>query len=471
MKKTALFLICVLAFSIIASCAAQSEPDASLPEYNFGDNLGIDLDGYEFVFKVMNDFEIFFLPEYSASAYGDKILARYEETGKKFNAKIKVSESDPNQQLMPAAMAGLKYADLLDTNARYIYTNRDYVVGLNDLEDFDITNYEKWGPEAYLNTAKFGYTNYGFIAYAWGMPYPQYIGNLYFRQDVLNRLALENPQEYYENGTWTWDTFHDFCTRATTVDNTNPDNSVYGFVISDEMKFPRAWIISNGAAPVVYDERQGKYVYGLTDDRAVVALTYIKTMLDEGIGYHTVSDEWEKSAVMFKEGKTVFYDAFNKHTFVNAENHLANPNDFPNGHSWLPYPCGPSGTYGASTAQFWFTARFLTLVDNFDDVSLQSTVYIVNDLFEPLEGETTTSWRDNIKTNFFFDDLSFKYYIDLFEGGNPDYSAAAYDALWTNMPNVYRDIFSGKRGIAEAIDFYSDKIQADLDNNLNSLSD
>jgi ABC-type glycerol-3-phosphate transport system substrate-binding protein len=465
MKKFVCLLLS-LSFTLFFVAACGNE-EAAAPEDEVKEEAQAkDMFGYEFIFKAFVDYETFFFPEAVQTEYGDKILARYDETSKHFNCNVNVSviEGDTKTALVAAAAIGEKYADLLDTQAKVIYDSIDYFMPLSQMPGMDIAD-TKWGPASYLDTAKFNGENYGFMAYDWGIPYPQYIGNLFYMPSVMEEFSLASPQELYEQKSWTWDKFKEYCTKMT-VKGATPEEDRYGFVISDEMKFPRAFIISNGGNAIEFVEEQNKYVYGLNDPKAQQALQYIKDMLDQGIGYYTTGDGWEKAAKMFKEKRTGFYEAFNKMCFINAPLHLAN--DLGEPYAWVPYPVGPSGTFGKSTAQFWFTARFLGLPNNnLDDEELENNSLILNYMFEPLEGETKDSWKDRVKRQYFFDDQSFEYYIDLFEGGTTDFSAVAYQSVWTDIPNVYRSIISGKKAVGEATLGIADKVNAEVDKLIN----
>ena len=110
-----------------------------------------DMYGYEFIFKAMADYETFFFPEPVSSAYGDKILARYNEAAEKFKCivNVAVEAGTLRNELISAAASAEKYADLTDTFARTIYENIDYFMPLNDFTGFDIKD-TKWGPQSYL---------------------------------------------------------------------------------------------------------------------------------------------------------------------------------------------------------------------------------------------------------------------------------------------------------------------------------
>ena len=463
MKKFACFLFACL-FLLTMSCSGKDVVAEQTDVET--ETVAKDMYGYEFIFKAMTDYETFFFPAPVSSAYGDKILSRYAQTAEKFDCIVNVEAAVPTIQslLVGAAASGEKYADLVDTDAYTIYQDIDYFMPLNDFAGFDLED-PKWGPKGYLETAKFNGANYGFIAYNWGVPYPQYIGNLFFMPSVMAEFELPNPQELYEQKSWTWDKFKEYSTKMT-VTGATPEENRYGFVISNEMKFPRAFILSNGGNAITFDETQNKYIYGLNDPKAQQALQYIKDMLDQGIGYFTKGDDWQKSALMFKEKKTGFFEAFNKNCFVTGELFLSDGLD--EDYAWVPYPNGPIGTYGTSTAQFWCTARFLGVVNNsLDEDELENNSILINYIFSPLEGETAESWKDMVKRRFFFDDLSFKYYIELFEGGTTDFSAVAYNSVWIDIPNVYRQIFNGTKSVGESVQGITDKVNAELDKLIN----
>lgn len=473
MKKTLAFLLAGLMLFAMVSCSGDKKPSPSGdPTDLLGPNKDdeeINLYEYDFKFMALTDYETFFFPTPGASAYGDKILDRYKQTSQKFNCNVDVaavaSTDDIINGITRSVAVGDTYADLVDVTARVLHDNMTSFENLDDIDGIDMTS-KKWGPAQYLETSTFKGNHYGFIAYYWGMPYPQYIGNLFFMKAVVcDEFGLVNPQELYENKNWYWDNFHQYAADLTVVDNADKNNTRYGFVVSGEMKMPRAFIISNGVQLIDYNETTGKYESHIEDPRVAEAISYLKGMVDEGIGFYT-SDAWEVAARMFKEKRTAFYEAYNKHAFVTAELHLAS--DLGEEYSWLPYPCGPKGTYGESTAQFWYSCRFLGMPLASDEGNKECAVIIINDLFEPLEDETETSWWDVVKSNYFFDDLSYKYYIDLFEGGHTDYSASAYDAVFTHHVAIYNTVLSGKSSVAEAITKYAEKVQDNIDENLNA---
>lgn len=166
MKKK---LICLLLSVMLFLTMSCSKEEVTTPEKVAEETPTKDMNGYEFIFKAYVDYETFFFPKPIESDYGDKILARYANASENFNCNVNVSEieGDTKTQIVTAAASGAKFADLLDTQAKIIYDNLDYFMPLNQITGFDIQDI-KWGPQSYLETAKFNGENYGFMAYDWG---------------------------------------------------------------------------------------------------------------------------------------------------------------------------------------------------------------------------------------------------------------------------------------------------------------
>ncbi|MDF2686861.1 MAG: hypothetical protein K0S55_2044 [Clostridia bacterium] len=107
----------------------------------------------------------------------------------------------------------------------------------------------------------------------------------------------------------------------------------------------------------------------------------------------------------------------------------------------------------------------------YDTESEENNLDIINYMFEPLEDETKDTWKDDMRNRYFFDDLSFRYYIEMFEGARTDYSSVVYKSVWNNIVPVYQDVLSGKKTSTEAVAAIKDLVVTEINQKLNHIGE
>jgi hypothetical protein len=145
-------------------------------------------------------------------------------------------------------------------------------IPLEEIGSVDFTD-EKWGPESYRKFGIFGGKQYGFYPYDWEF-IPQVTGCLMFNNELIKKYNINpTPYELQGQGSWNWDTFKELLIQCTFEDN---GNKLMGMNIVFMQHYYKMALMSNGANLVKYED--GKYVFGLDDERAYEAFDYIKEL-------------------------------------------------------------------------------------------------------------------------------------------------------------------------------------------------
>lgn len=96
---------------------------------------------------------------------------------------------------------------------------------------------------------------------------------LYYQPSMIEELGLTSPQEYYDQGNWTWDTFRE-------LNQAFVDSGREGYIFGGDTGTTYSWIATNKGT--IWTDT----TYGF-DDAAVEALHYIEEELNAGRWYYS----------------------------------------------------------------------------------------------------------------------------------------------------------------------------------------
>ncbi|MBR2568221.1 MAG: extracellular solute-binding protein [Paenibacillus sp.] len=206
--------------------------------------------------------------ELTMSAWGNpaelKVYQRaidaYEEKNKNVSVKLIPIPSDGYEQKLLTELSGGAGADVFyvgdTTMAKLVKSNS--VLPLADFlkTDASYTKAEEYA-EGLWGAAKQGEELYGITVDC--NPYV-----MYYNIKLFKEAGLKTPQQYFDEGTWNWDTFKE-------VTATFKSMNKYGFV-QEKGSLPMLnWVWSNGGN--MYD-KEGSYVYD-KDPKAQEAIAYM----------------------------------------------------------------------------------------------------------------------------------------------------------------------------------------------------
>ncbi len=116
---------------------------------------------------------------------------------------------------------------------------------------------------------------------------------MYYSPAMLKELGLDDPQELFENGEWTWDKFDEICESL-------KDAGKYGLIQSGDNIRLYNWVFSNGGS--IWDGDTYKF-----DDKAKEALTYVCDRIKDGrFVYGGTLPDGQGEDAMFMSGQVGF---------------------------------------------------------------------------------------------------------------------------------------------------------------------
>jgi len=360
----------------------------------------IDLGGYEFIFASHWIGEFF--PEEGASEDGDKLLERYREIEEKYNCKITPISMGP-EELVPnviaAAMAGDKYADIIDANLGWFQALRSggYLADLNTVPGIDL-NDPRWNPAAFPMTTYDGKV--------FGMQFKEIQPRavLFFNKSLMEREGQPDIYELFRNKEWTWDKFREIMRNITKDTDGDNINDIWGITtIGDGLEKQAIW--SNGARVVKNDG--GKYVFGLNDPAAHEALQFVYEIInvDKFYKFQAEGTDWTQPAYDFMEGNVGFFAM--EFWFAPVWGAPEMQDDY----GIVPFPMGPQATdYVSQHAD----QRFFCMTSTNSD--LDKAAIIWNAICEPFEGTSPDDWKEVYRNDYLCDDESLETILYLFDG-------------------------------------------------------
>ena len=154
-----------------------------------------------------------------------------------------------------------------------------------------------------------------------------------FNMDAINEAGLENPQDLYDRGEWTWDKFLEYC-KVLTKD-TDGDGAVdrYGYTGWWTNLFSYL-LLSNGA------QAAGEAKEGFSSEETREVLELINTLYAEGYARPWDDKNWDINNFSAADQEAVFWLGVH---WVEQGNfvHDDGTTDFTIG--MVPFPIGPHG--------------------------------------------------------------------------------------------------------------------------------
>jgi hypothetical protein len=159
----------------------------------------------------------------------------------------------------------------------------------------------------------------------------------------------------------------------------------------------------------------------------------------------------------FYQGQSAFLVEYSVHGATDKQSLSYNMDEF----SWIPFPVGPSGSYGDwASAVSWIDRYFVLPVGGDSDILRQ----LLPVLFEPFEGMKENDWRSIFAKNTFFNTESEKWFFEMYDKAENDF----YFALPTFYNgSVVNQIMKGSKTPQEGMSTILEKSQKDVDDQLN----
>jgi ABC-type glycerol-3-phosphate transport system substrate-binding protein len=314
-----------------------------------------------------------------------------------------------------------------------------------------------------LDTVTYGDDIVGVNSGYWGIPIPSFDGVLYINNKILSEAQQPHPHELDEQGLWNWKNFQAIAEAVT--QQISEDRSIIAMQLSDAANI--AAIYSNGGR-FSYIDSDGKYKVMFNDNKVYEAIEWMKELADKKIVQTT-------TAKNFTNDKNIAFcvmPVWWGYRFNDVENWPINAFE-PGGFSWAQFPVGPNGdSHDAKAGGAVLQGRFITLTaEGVHDSKILGQ--IIDDIFEPLDGENTESWKNDFKHSYFFNesefiknktDYSFDKYEGMLENANRDGIMLMEDMRGT-ITNAISAAVKGLKTPTEALEALVNQAQATLDKN------
>ncbi|SFS03729.1 ABC transporter substrate-binding protein [Anaeromicropila populeti] len=275
-----------------------------------------------------------------------------------------------------------------------------------------------------------------------------------YNKTMIQDLGLEDPQELYNNGEWTWDKFAELATAATkdTDGDSNVDTYGYGGVFTDLVN---GLVMNNGG------EIAATGTEGLSSKETTEVFDFINKLYNEDkVARPWNTDDWNDNLLSWSTGKTLFWTAQAWSLKQEADAAVSEGAPLAFEYSVVPYPTGPSGDASkiySPVSGNWYIIPI--------GVSEPEKVYQVFEEFMNWH-QGDTEYRDDPSwfESCFLTDEDIALALKCGETPKLD--------LWTSLGGSFdlgSDIFNPicvtkEKTVAQAVESSKQKLQDDLDN-------
>lgn len=425
-----------------------------------------DFDGKTVNYLCEADCEPYINPELGSGTMWDDIIRTHmEKVAVDMNVTFNFeAETGSNivQKLQAMSISGTNEADIVFGSGDKLISL--YPTGIfadiNELEEIDLTDTEKFGPDSIREFAKYQgkvYSLYQTGAINWpGSPFNVFNAVL-VNDDIVEDFGLDHPVEMYEQGTWTFSNFKTFIQNAT---DTDPTNYIYGLDATwfGHVILPQSALYANGCPPVA-ENAQGKYEFGYTSTAAAHALEWANDIYSMKENVVNSADGYSSSSY-FATGNATLFLGHSFYLTTEGSDIQKNIERI----SFVTFPYGEDIEYGSVCTGFYDTPLATSIVRNGDE---QETAYILNHILDPMVGNENGEYLSYLETYFFPDDSSsFEIYTDAGKNASYEYTAQL-GAVYGDITEALTGITKGERSVTEAITSITNRVNAEIDKQFN----
>ena len=446
MKKIFSILVLVVAL-FITSCGATAP---ELLEFIVDEGSGVDYGGIGIIISSekngMNEKETAWLNilNYDTNTgYGDAILSRVADIEKNLGVKISYdTEEDGAAAMKLKLMAGAYIADMVNYTSfggMENFAAAGMLHPMTGFEHIDLSETWKYGDANVLEGAMVNSVPYAVQPISWPKWEATGITSIIYNMDILEEISATDPHEFWENLNWYWDTFEETYLKG--VSMTGEDEWVmsaseklyyYAFAYANDIQY-----VSAGS--------DGSYVVNTKPQALIEALEEASQWYKDygNDKLKLFSDYWTHED--FDEELALF-------TISNPT--LPGTSDVRCG--LMPFPCGPSNTYGRWCQAFDRIAGFGIPVSSIEpDVA----AHVLSELFEPLD-EYLGPLEDYYKEMIFNTEVDAEIYMELVRDARYDYTFHGGSDLMRAVNNSFSGAIKAGRGAVETADMYSSGVAA-----------
>jgi hypothetical protein len=265
---------------------------------------------------------------------------------------------------------------------------------------------------------------------------------LAFNMDLIKKMNLENPQDLYDRGEWTWDKWREYLLALTRDTDGDGRIDIYGYSGYWTNLFANL-LLSNGAG-VAQGLRET-----LSDSKTLEVLNFINDL------YHKDKtarpwdrSNWEINNRLYAEGLSGFW--IGADWIFDAQGY-----NLPFEIGVVPWPCGPHGSFSENrhslpSGNWYFIPR---------GVENPRLIYdVIFDWTNWYSGDLTLGADDEWSRTMYMTGRNYRYAVMMA-------SRPGFD-LWENLGIGFSllPMLAGEQSPSELVDLYSRRFQDALDN-------
>ncbi len=382
--------------------------------------------------------------------FGDAMLDRMATIERDLNVSLSF-ETRARDQLRMLLMANTLDADIINYTEygdMQNFASAGYLLPITDFADIiDLSQTEKYGGANVLEGAMINSVPYAVQPVSWPGWEAAECYVMAYNRDMFSENSLVDPQEFYENKTWTWDTFENEYLAKINIETslgkvpvlgTGPVPLFYGLSYSNDVQY----VQRNAAGDYVVNATPKELVEALEEGRSWV--TTYGSNIDLSAGFWDFNEYMEERALMtLTAPEQLIYGG------------LAYGVDFLSG--LMPFPCGPSMEYGIWGQAIQRIRGFgITRTSEEPEVA----AHVISLLFEPLDKYVGT--RTEYYDTYVFEANTYdtEIYFAITENTRYDYTFDGGSDLFRSITNSLASVLRAQSTVSEAIQGYTGAIES-----------
>ena len=403
-KSIALILLFSMLLTVFSACSGE---EVTLLNFLMEGSSTLDLDDEVVTLCTEENSDddmpsLFEHPENTAMY--DAIKTRLSDLEDKYNCSIDIVSHGYGKEMI-AYMTTL--ASTGDSTIDIIFGNNSNIMGnlavggilypLTELQQYiDYENSEKFGSAGLLEVAMINGVPHAVQPVQWPGFTKNFAFYITYNRDLFGQYAMTDLHEYYENETWTFETFENLFASYEKVADEELD-----FAYIQRGFFTFSSMLANGVKFCDYDGYE--FYNDFDSDKTYNAIDWSLNLYSRYKDIISFQD-YAYGHEEFCEEKMMILPA-NAKAITQYVNYEANFN-----FGVMPFPCGPDAVYG-EWASFIENLRGFG-ISYFSDIPEASAI-ILNDLFDPFEevssgSDLTEYYREQI----FLTDLDTEIFLE-----------------------------------------------------------
>lgn len=158
-----------------------------------------------------------------------------------------------------------------------------------------------------------------------------------YNATMINDLGLEDPQQLYKEGKWTWEKFAEQAKAGTRDTDADGTTDIYGYGGSF-IDLINGLVMNNGG------DIAATTTEGLSKPQTVEAFEFIDRLYNKDMSARPWNgDDWDDNLLAWSDGKVMFWTAQAWSLDQQKKAAIAEGAELPFEYHVVPYPTGPSG--------------------------------------------------------------------------------------------------------------------------------